>query len=115
MNEWLKRVNFQNSDLNLHISIEVDREQLIRLKDSLSDFFGLGYFEIDARELKIVTLKAKHSDWVFQLLANDDYSSLVQVFELEHLLNHTSQNYPDLAKLPVRVFQLPNPIRSFLQ
>lgn len=99
LHEWLKRVRFQNSEFNLQRKIKIADESLVQLRDFFIDFFGADYFKIEARQLTAITLKAKNSYWFLQLLANDDFASLAQLFEIAHVLKHTAVFHPALYKI----------------
>jgi uncharacterized membrane protein len=96
LKEWLKRVRLQNSDFAIGRSISVQDSELKSLHDYFVDFFGSDFFKITPRELKVATIKAKNSDWFYQLLANDDYPSLLQLFEVRHLLQFLSYHQSNL-------------------
>jgi hypothetical protein len=99
LGEWLKRIRVQNSDFSLRRTIAVPDQSLVDLRNFFVDFFGEDFFLMDATELKSVTLKSKNSDWFLQLLVNDDYPSLLQVYETAHLLKKVAASHPDLYKV----------------
>lgn len=99
LGEWLKRIRVQNSDFSLRRTIEVPDQSLVDLRNQFVEFFGEDFFGMDATELKSVTLKSKNSDWFLQLIVNDDYPSLLQVYETAHLLKKMYQSHPDLYKV----------------
>lgn len=98
LTEWLKRVRLQNSDLSIKRMIRAPDEDLVTIHNFLDDFFGTEYFQADAFNMKSFKIMAKDSPWLLQLLANDDYPSLLQIFETCHILAEMESNHPDVCK-----------------
>jgi len=80
-------------------SIVVSDKSLINLRDFLLDFFGEDFFRVRELNLKTVTMKAEEVNWFFQLLANDDYPSLVHLYEIKQLLSTSKALHPSLFKV----------------
>ncbi len=87
-----------NSNLSLHRRIKIDDKKLLEIYKYLEDFFGADFFIIETAHFNTIRLTAKDSPWIFQLLVNDDYGSIFQLFEIVYVLKETERYHVDLIK-----------------
>lgn len=99
LENWFRRVELQNSQFALERSIIIGNQSLADLRDYFTGFFGADFFRFDASEIKTVHLKIKGSDWFLQQLSNDDYPSLVHLYEIARLLKTSKLHHPALFKV----------------
>jgi hypothetical protein len=99
LENWFQRVELQNSQFARKRSIIIGNQSLANLRDYFTSFFGADFFRFDASEIKTIQLKIKGSDWFLQQLSNDDYPSLVHLYEIVRLLESSKQHHPALFKV----------------
>lgn len=99
LDDWYARVRLQNSVFALERSINVPEASVEQLRDTLSRFFGKEYFKQKAIRIKQLQLTDENTRWVYQLLVNEEYTSLVYLYELGKLLESSEVHHPALFKV----------------
>jgi hypothetical protein len=98
LHQWATRVRVAKSEMNPKRWIQLSEERLNEVIDFFRGFFGEEFFTPEPMEIIIPVIKVKDSHWFLQLLINDDYSSLLQIFETEYLLKKIKDVQPTIYK-----------------
>lgn len=99
LDQWATRIRVIKSEQNPVRSIHLSDERLNGIVEFFRDFFGDEFFLPEPAMVNIPYIKVKDSHYFLQLLVNDDYQSLLHVFEIEYVLKKTKQILPHLYRV----------------
>lgn len=91
LDSWEKKVNYSSSHLNPAKSIIVDRNVVLNTKQTLLEFFGQDFFELDTFSEFLRLEDPEGSNWLHALLTSDHSKAINQVFELVSIIDYYQQ------------------------
>jgi hypothetical protein len=99
LDEWVKRMRLLNSNLASKRLIRVENQAIYDVKSEFISCFGEEFFI--SKTIKVISphTKSRDSEWIYQILCNNGYPTIMQAFETAYILGKMRCLLPDQHKI----------------